>query len=483
MKRALTVHGLVLTGLMAAAALVVVPADAGGKSRGTNFVDILPSRVGLLSAANNPADDMIHHGPVGNIHAFSIASTSCNIGTIPAQWQDGAGGKNPVLGANLYRLKDGRFEQVGMSWLKHAWCALSEPTCATPSAMCSGTGCDTLGVRCADTYWSDLNAGPFRIGPRFLINPQGQGVGGVHTDIYSNPSGSTIAGRLQVKTTDITAGGRFFVEIQYVTHDEPLDKRFNNASHREVNVSVTAMTGTQSGTGAIHQGIPAIQAWKNVDPSVTIVPFEDVPGQGRFNLGYKVTDNGNGTWTYEYALHNQNSDRGAGAFTVPLASNVVVINPGFHDVDYHSGDGIGYVNQSGTDWVSTVGVNSVEWATESFSRDANANALRWGTLYNFRFTADTAPVAGNIAIGLFKPGSPASVNVAAVIPSPGTPLCPADLTNETGSGPDGQINVFDLFVLLTNWNQNGPGADLAEEFDVVDVFDLFLMLSEWGACD
>lgn len=63
-----------------------------------------------------------------------------------------------------------------------------------------------------------------------------------------------------------------------------------------------------------------------------------------------------------------------------------------------------------------------------------------------------------------------------------TTSCPADLTNSTGGGPDGVVNVFDLFVLLSNWNSNGPGANLAAPFNIVDVFDLFVLLGAWGDC-
>lgn len=60
--------------------------------------------------------------------------------------------------------------------------------------------------------------------------------------------------------------------------------------------------------------------------------------------------------------------------------------------------------------------------------------------------------------------------------------CPADLTDVMGMAPDGQVNVFDLFVLLTNWNMDGPGADLAAPHYIVDVFDLFVLLGAWGPC-
>lgn len=479
MRSSLVLHGLAVAGLAAAAVMSVVSVDAGGR-RGVIGPDITASRIGLDNDTN--VEDFNYYGTANGIRAFSIASTSCNIGDVPAEWRDGEGGRNPLMAQNLYRLKDGRFEQIGMAWLKHTWCALSEPTCGT----CIGTGCHTLGVGCADTYWADLNGTQFRLGPRFLVNPQGQGPGGVHTDDYEEAVDvEPIRARLQVRDDDILAGGQFFAEIHYVTHDEALDRRFNNASWREVAVTLTTMTGVGAGQASVHQGEPAIMAWAANDPAVTIVSFDENPGEGRFHLGFKVTDNGDGTWSYEYALHNLNSDRGAGSFVVGMGTGANVSSTGFHDIHYHGGDGIWYVNQDGTDWAMTVGPDSVSWETDPFSRDANANALRWSTLYNFRLTADTPPEQGQIEIGLFKPGTPDSVTVTAMVPgAPDEPICPADITDDgTTNQPDGDVNVFDLVELLSNWNTNGPGAAIAEPTDVVDVFDLVALLDAWGPCE
>lgn len=74
------------------------------------------------------------------------------------------------------------------------------------------------------------------------------------------------------------------------------------------------------------------------------------------------------------------------------------------------------------------------------------------------------------------------------IPCGAGPSCPGDLTDAQGGGPDGQINVFDLFRVLSAWgpcigcpedltNAAGTGPD-----DQVNVFDLFLLLSGWGPC-
>lgn len=59
--------------------------------------------------------------------------------------------------------------------------------------------------------------------------------------------------------------------------------------------------------------------------------------------------------------------------------------------------------------------------------------------------------------------------------------CAADLTGIGGS-PDGIVDVSDLFLLLSNWNNNGPGANLAPPNDVIDVSDLFVLLAAWGDC-
>jgi hypothetical protein len=61
--------------------------------------------------------------------------------------------------------------------------------------------------------------------------------------------------------------------------------------------------------------------------------------------------------------------------------------------------------------------------------------------------------------------------------------CAADVTGASSGLPDGQVNVFDLFILLSGWATDGPGANLAPPLDIVDEFDLFNMLDAWGLCE
>jgi hypothetical protein len=68
--------------------------------------------------------------------------------------------QQPVIAQNLYRLAGGRFEQIGMSWLKHGFLSTNSPNAAcNPQQPCAGApfGGDQLGVGCTDTYTGSLN--------------------------------------------------------------------------------------------------------------------------------------------------------------------------------------------------------------------------------------------------------------------------------------------------------------------------------------
>ncbi len=455
------------TGGGASASSDAHPGGGARSAQGSVGIDIAASRIGLVSTSPAvPADDFWYYGTSGGIRAFSMASTACNVGDQLAQWQSGGAGNHPVVAQNMFRYLGGRFEQIGQSWLKHTTCAVSENSCGA----CQFTNCSTLGIGCADTYWATLNDGASG-GPKSQINPLGLGSGGTHTHPYPSPSGPLeIRGRLQIADSDINAGGLNFAEIQYVTHDEPIANRHNNASWREVDLALTSISGVAPGQESVHFQEPAIMAWAWVDQQV-VIESVDVPGDGRFYLGYRAMDLGGGTWTYEYALQNLNSVRSVGSFAVPVPAGVSVTAPGFHDVDYHSGE-----PSDGTDWPVANGGGQVVWSTESEAENPNANAIRWGTLYNFRFQADGPPAAANIEIGLFTAGSPASVTVTAIGPSVGSP-CPTDVND------DGVTNLLDLIDLLLCFGL--PAVPGCESADVntdgsVNVVDLIGLLLEFG---
>ena len=147
------------------------------------------------------------------------------------------------------------------------------------------------------------------------------------------------------------------------------------------------------------------------DPSVTINEV-DVSNEGRFYVGSKATNLGGGNWRYDYAVFNLNSHRSAGSFGVPFRAGTAVSNVSFRDVDYHSGEP--YDN---TDWTGAVGGSAVDWdSPATFAQNANTNALRWGTMYRYSFQADIGPGLGGVTIGLFRPGTPATVSSFSSVP-------------------------------------------------------------------
>src|SRR5438552_5111356 len=160
---------------------------------------------------------------------------------------------------------------------------------------------------------------------------------------------------------------------------------YNNASYRRFNVSGTT-SFTFSSVGSTVRMSPAISAWTDA----TINAIEPDPGHdGRAFIAYKVTNPSAGVWHYEYALYNQNLDRAIQSFSVPVGSGVTASKLGFHSPLNHPGianDGTqGDAGYSNSPWTTNQNSSALTWSPETFAQDQNANALRWGTLYNFRF--------------------------------------------------------------------------------------------------
>jgi hypothetical protein len=412
-------------------------------------------------------------GVVGGIRGYSLGSYTCNIGNQNLDW----GGNTPLLAMNAYRLRDGRLEQIGMSWVKNGTVAAATSGCGL---ACNGQGGGVLGAGCRDVYGSSYNGGQSILGPRSAVNP----VNGTYPG-PSGGSGNAIFKRLQIHETDLNPalnpGALYFVEGQYVAWDDALaGNAMNNASYKRVTVSggafdltpVNALTEPNVQT-------PAIYAWKEhgngvnmPDPAVQISSV-DVFSDGRFYVASKARDLGDGTWRYDYAVLNFNSARAGGWFIVPVPGGVTHTAHGYHDVDYHSGEP--YPN---VDWNLTAGATSARWdSPQTFAENANSNALRWGTMYNYWFIANSAPVDGAVTIGLFKPGAPTEVTAAASVPGPpAPPPCPADANG------DGTVDVQDLTGVILAWGCTTCPAEDVNDDGVVDVTDIIDVTLAWGDC-
>jgi hypothetical protein len=143
-----------------------------------------------------------------------------------------------------------------------------------------------------------------------------------------------------------------------------------------------------------------------------------------------------GVWHYEYAIHNQNLDRSIQSFSVPLGAGITLSDVGFHAPPNHPGfpnDGtVGDAGFSNAVWTSNQTSDALTWNTETFAQNQNANAIRFGTLCNFRFDSDRPPQAANATIGFFKTGTPITVEIQGPSPDGGaTPTPTATATPTT----------------------------------------------------
>lgn len=400
--------------------IVVCGFGALGAEAGTIGPDVT---VFVVSGTTN-------YGSSGGIRGYSVGTTSCNIGDKPLNWCDNSGGcgagttsaDHPVIAQNIYRLKDGRLDQIGASWLKHGFTSLNQSASGCGNGSCAPPplGGNQLGVGCTDPYGSGLN-GSRPLGRKSEVNastgafPMPPGGGGSTASVWNQ--------RAAVAESDLAAasnpGARYFIEAQYIAPDDAASGNgLNNASYREVTVE-TGTFNLQLLSSTVREK-SAIEVWPVLDATVELANV-DVPASvplERFHVARKVTEVTPGAvWHYEYAVHNMNSDRAADRLDIQFFGNTTFTNVGFHDVNAHSNE-----PYDATDWVSATTADTLSWEAPSFVPAENANAIRWATTYNFWFDADRPPSSLAVhTLRLFETGAPAEVEFLA-----GTSLLFAD---------------------------------------------------------
>jgi hypothetical protein len=386
-------------------------------------------------------EDVAQFDPaVGTQVGLAIGTDSCNNGDQPVDWFALPQTDHPVVPQNLYRMSGGvnnndRFEQIGQSWMKHTFLALEDFVCGN----CNTSGCQTgshLCPGCSDPYVSGLNGDQDSIGSRAWVNPF-TGSFPSNANDHSGHVHNGVSHRILVETSDLIPGGNpgatYFGEAAYISPHEytwcqshPTEcNMFNNFSYRQFSVSGGPTSFNFSPVGNTVRMQPAVMVWAGTGATVNQV--EPDPGNdGIFFVGYKVTGPNAGVWHYEYAVFNENLDRGIQSFRVFFGFPVPLNNIQFHAPPQHPGwahDGTaGDAGYSSTPWTVDLGDGSaLTWSTETFAQNQNANAIRWGTLYNFRFDSSAAPTLSEATIGFFKTGSPITVDVVAPFMSDQTP--------------------------------------------------------------
>jgi hypothetical protein len=408
-------------------------------------------------------EDVDQQGSGGTQVGLAIGTDSCNNGDQPIDWFALPQTDHPVVPQNLYRMSGGadnneRFEQIGQSWMKHTFLALQDFVCGTCNQSPPCNPGPQLCPGCSDPYTSGLNGDQDQIGSRAWVNPF---TGSFPTNAndhsgHVHAPTNTLAHRILVETSDLIPGGNpgatYYGEAAYISPHEYTwcqshpgqCNMFNNFSYRQFSVTGGPTNFSFPPVGSTVRMQPAIQVWAGTGATVNQV--EPDPGNdGIWFMGYEVTNPSAGVWHYEYALFNMNLDRSIQSFSVPLGPGVNVSSIGFHAPPQQPGqphDGtVGDAGYSSTPWDVDQQTSSITWSTETFATNQNANAIRWATMYNFRFDADQPPQTANATVGYFKTGSPMTVEIQAPgeggggtpTPTPSPPASPTTTPSPTAT--------------------------------------------------
>ena len=416
------------------------------------------------------------NGSSGTQVGLAVGTDSCNFGTVDLNWFANPNNDHPVIPQNLYRMSGGttnteRFEQIGQSSVKHGFTALTLNLC---NLGCNGVGGTRLGSGCSDPYSASLNAGP-NLGSRAWINPFS---GAYPRNDSATPNNShaghvhpgpahKILTEINDLNTTLNTGATYYAESQYITPHEyawcqtnPTQcNMYNNVSYRRFNVTGTGSPFSFSPAAATVRERAAIAAWTGAT-SVEIKPDPGNDGVGM--VAYKVTNPSPGVWHYEYAVYNQNLDRAIQSFGLPVGAGVTLSNIGFHAPPQQPGwtfDGTaGNTGYSNTPWTQTQTSTAMTWSSETLAQNPNANAIRWGTMYNFRFDSNSPPQTANATVGFYKTGAPITVQIQ--VPGTSVPVVSMSgrVTSSRGQG------VYAARVSITESGSNSPRTIMTNPF-------------------
>ncbi|QOI99844.1 MAG: hypothetical protein HRU70_04840 [Phycisphaeraceae bacterium] len=410
-------------------------------------------------------NDVIRWGSLSGRTSWGFGTAACNAGDTPAVWVRMTD-QHPVISTGVYKVQGGRIRQIGVGWAKHGFATLNMPS---DCGVCPGEMDSTrLWPGCVDPYSAVQNGIQSGLGPRSQINPY-TGVFTFPVDYTGYPpAADTLARRVVVENAEIdpslNAGAVYVAEGQYVSPDEAAAGHgWNSVSYRPFTVSAGPnFTPVYSGGEPVRRASPAIMLWHEADAGVRVERV-NIPGEGVLYVASRAVEVGDGRWRYDYAVQNVTSDRAVGWLEIPTgcasADGVEQSIP-----RHHSGEAWKHAP-----WGVDKDVVRLRLATTPFPADPDAAAVRWGTLASWRFESDRPPTEGEVAVGLFKPGTPASVAAPAVVPHPGP-----DMTG------DGFIDMFDFDAYILAFEEGLPIADYNGD-GFLDLFDLDAFVAAFEA--
>ncbi|MGH8171981.1 MAG: hypothetical protein ACREPX_02465, partial [Rhodanobacteraceae bacterium] len=401
----------------------------GGANDGT--IGWAPSSTLINNRNNGTAVATIPNDPLGtstSLYTGFIAWHTKFSGSPPDYNPPYKNDQHPFLIWNLYRFNaNGSIEQIGRSGVKHAFVSVNVGC----DDSCDHLGGHALGRGCGDTYGTGNNDSPWDMGPRSEIVPA-TGVWGRCGSIWDPGCTGNDTGndndewtqRLKTKESQVDAtvnvGATYLMDSWYL-------------ARQDINIynSMATVTGSPhfqgsqwsfSGQANYRLGA-AIDRWVDpADPGENAMNTELDVQLGHAKVAVKVTDNGDGTWRYDYAVMNFDFAR---AVVQGSGGNGpdprVVSNKGFDSLSIPAGGTIGATTfsngtlDSSSMWAASTDGGNVTWTAPE------GGTLDWGTLYSYSITSSAPPVAGSVTLHIAQAGSPASYDVASLVPSASVP--------------------------------------------------------------
>ena len=281
-----------------------------------------------------------------------------------------------------------------MSWLKNGTGSGAGNLCGA----CQPSGSSQLlGVACSDPYGASTNGSQATLSPRSEVNAS--------TGYFPFPGGNpawsgALARRIQCQAADVNpalnAGALYYGEAQYVRADDAAaGHQNNNASYRPMTFAAGSFNATLDGRdrpAAARDHAPGRRPIRRRDPDRRLPERRAVH---RREEGHEPR-----------RRQSPLRVRGPEPELRPLGPRLHRGLPRGHDRSRTRASRTSTTTAASLTRAplgrSRSTAATISWATELFAANPNANALRWGTLYNFWFDA-TAPAETAKTIEPFKP--------------------------------------------------------------------------------
>lgn len=328
--------------------------------------------------------------------------------------------QHPFLVWNMYRIADGRIEQLGASGVKHAFLTLN-----FNCTINCGSG-NVLWPGCEDVYGTGTNNSNSNQGPRYDIipseglffsqgsffDPNRNGTQTNNSDLFEN--------RLLVQENDLLVpDAEYFLDAWYVVMADI--NIWNSMGFHSITPNESNGFWSFGPLGPFTNGA-TIQNWvaeNTSNPNESHVMIEvpsqtpsatypDNQPQGHLRVVARATEVSPGRWRYNYAVQNYDFERNIDQVRIPLPAGAQIFETYF---------GAPVVD----------GVQVADWSVEHVGGELiftappatapNTNDLSWFSLFNFEVETDATPTSeGTMTLNAAEAGLPSELDAGIVAP-------------------------------------------------------------------